>query len=1110
MEITLFGHFVAVGNEDANTLMRRPRAQLLMSYLILSSRAVTRAELATALWPDTSSKQARTNLRRELHSLQKNHLKKQIESNGQTLQWKQSSDTTVDYETFLTHSEELRNINSDSELAKKGLLISNLYGGPLLVEFEDEWLTPYRDRANKLWIDAAKRLAGALINEAQHTEAETLLKRVLNENPVEEWAVAELLRLMMLGNRTIECIEYYDSYRALLLGEYGTTPSESLIHVYTDLTAAVDEKHTNHENTEINTRKTSSKPRSMVFEGREIYTARVIDLLHATNNTESCVISISGEAGIGKTALLQQALNQHYGNKTTPGIVKCQVNDSSTSYTTLTQILSIYESEIRFDQLKDHHKRQLISVFPDVFSSRCFSVAQDSENPRSQQLLYDAVRHALSTAVKTRLIVIDDLQWIDNDSLAFLQYCLNPARDGEQQTTFNILCTTRASEVLDNPFLEKLILNLSAQSRYLELPLYGLNESNCRKCIQAWQNVGFDLKISNKIFNKIYRLSKGNPLFLFELFLQNDPASTSPQTLNVLSSDRLHSVISARLAKLSNHEQTLARIFAVMGQNSPAEIAFSACDMERPLAMDTLDLLLKRNILVEKSKDNFEFSHDCIRESILIKMTRVRVQFIHQRLAIAYTNYSQFTVDKFTSQIAFHYDNAGMLRDAAEWYEAAADLANKRYAYYESLACYTKAVSYMPEFQSDSTAVKKKGLMLLQIASVSGYLYGFSSRSVKRTCDELRCIMPDIEDMDVRHHIYGQLRSFAFFTGNIKEALALAKAGLEVAKSSNNIPNQIEAYRSVALCQSQLGRLATAERLLKSAIAKGRSYLAEQNDVLGSEMWSFLMSGYICCHVLSCRGKIEQAYDLLNRSDVYSQSNMQPDQRIHLHLARLFTAYYLRDKNIAAPSYSEIRSQYEITKMKKAHSIWLAFEGYFDSDTTRGIAKIHKAIELYNQLNELNFTPYWYCMLAERQLEVEDLYAAEESITNAISTSKSSTTKIIESESHRLHALYLLKSKNSLKSVEKALNKGEVLSKKHGARLFLHRNMLLRLNAYTELQTPTAHVQINTLKTLILEIESLVNDNSWVACKVETEAALAKAKFKLKGVTPPINAKTVT
>lgn len=161
------------------------RALELLALLLLEREtAQPRAHLAARLWPDTDEAQARTNLRRELHTLR--HALPDHESylgiGSRALAWAPSRPWRSDLSEF-----EAAMASDDHERAIKE------YGGELLPGCYEEWLQPYRERLHSSYCQALERCAERREERGDWPAAVAAWRALLALEPLRE----ELYRHMM-------------------------------------------------------------------------------------------------------------------------------------------------------------------------------------------------------------------------------------------------------------------------------------------------------------------------------------------------------------------------------------------------------------------------------------------------------------------------------------------------------------------------------------------------------------------------------------------------------------------------------------------------------------------------------------------------------------------------------------------------------------------------------------------------------------------------------------------------------------------------------------------------------------------------------------------------
>jgi DNA-binding SARP family transcriptional activator len=127
------------------------RVESMLAYLLLHRDAPQpRQRVAFLLWPDSTEAQARTNLRKVLHTLRRAlpDADRFLAVGPRTLQWRPEAPLWLDVEHF------------ERALADDRLEDAvDLYRGDLLEGSYDEWLAGERERLAGLHLEALARLA---------------------------------------------------------------------------------------------------------------------------------------------------------------------------------------------------------------------------------------------------------------------------------------------------------------------------------------------------------------------------------------------------------------------------------------------------------------------------------------------------------------------------------------------------------------------------------------------------------------------------------------------------------------------------------------------------------------------------------------------------------------------------------------------------------------------------------------------------------------------------------------------------------------------------------------------------------------------------------------
>ena len=179
LEITLLGGF-AIAPGPLPPVLRAPRLQSLLAYLIVHrATPVQRAALAFRLWPDSTERQALTNLRQALHYVRRGapRVADCLRVTARDVHWAPDAAAEVDLITFETEAAEA--LASDDRTLLDSAAAR--YRGDLLPDCFGEWVGEERTRLRALEARVLERAAygaeraGDVAAVVHHLE--TLLQR---------------------------------------------------------------------------------------------------------------------------------------------------------------------------------------------------------------------------------------------------------------------------------------------------------------------------------------------------------------------------------------------------------------------------------------------------------------------------------------------------------------------------------------------------------------------------------------------------------------------------------------------------------------------------------------------------------------------------------------------------------------------------------------------------------------------------------------------------------------------------------------------------------------------------------------------------------------------
>jgi predicted ATPase/DNA-binding SARP family transcriptional activator len=312
--IHLFGHLRVFEDEQPLTFSALPKTLPLWAYLLLHrDKPVPRDKLAYLLWPDVPERKARANLRRHLYDLRQALPpapgdRPWLLLEAGAVQWNPEAKIWLDLAEFERLS------TSTDHLAKA----VELYGGDLLPDCYDDWISFERERLRNQYFD---NLA-ALIEEnracGDFPQAITYLQELLNHDPLREDALRDLLVLRYrIGDRA-GAIKSYLNFEQCLQEELDALPMPETRQLYNAIVQNIPLPASRMSRIEpVRPAAPHSLPAPLnAFVGRAKELSAIQNLL-STSGSRVRLLTLTGPAGAGKTRLALEAGNRFL--KSQPG-----------------------------------------------------------------------------------------------------------------------------------------------------------------------------------------------------------------------------------------------------------------------------------------------------------------------------------------------------------------------------------------------------------------------------------------------------------------------------------------------------------------------------------------------------------------------------------------------------------------------------------------------------------------------------------------------------------------------------------------------------------------------------------------------------------------------
>jgi tetratricopeptide (TPR) repeat protein len=535
-------------------------------------------------------------------------------------------------------------------------------------------------------------------------------------------------------------------------------------------------------------------------------------------------VAISGEAGIGKTRLADEMLHWARQQGITTAATRAYAAGGSLAYAPLVDLLRSEALRPRVAQLPAIWRSELARLLPELLVENPELPPPEALTERWQvQRLYDAVGRVLLRPDQPLILLLDDLQWFDGESIAWLLYFLRPdqhvAANAHASPRLLVLTTLRPEEIDQEHAVARLLLDFQRGDHLTELALAPLSAAETAELSDQVA----DRRLDAATAAAIHRATEGNPLFVVETVRAGLTTTSSPEMASApLIAPKVQAVIRARLAQLSPAARELAGLAAVMGRSFSYAALALAVDRDEDSVVRSLDELWRRRIIRERGVGGYDFSHDRIRDVAYVELSSARRRLLHRRVAEALEVVHADQVDAVCAQLAFHYEEAGLVARAISCYGRAAAWARRLAAYAEAVTHLQRRLALLNSLAVTPEQIEQRVDNLLELGSALFQAKGFSTVDAEEIYSQARTLCRHIENAGKRFLVLRGLFIFWEHRCRWQIAAELGDEMLRLAAMTNDPLHWQDALRLTGAIFFHQGRFQEAHGYFVRAVAHNR------------------------------------------------------------------------------------------------------------------------------------------------------------------------------------------------------------------------------------------------------------------------------------------------
>ena len=797
LRVSVLGGQQITDDLDSGVRVRSSRALALVTYLAVHPGVPhPRQRIAGLLWPESGDAQALTNLRRELH-----HLRQVLGEDGslqvtaRDLCWVDAPTCHADIRAFdIERLAALAAAESgdDDAAIRHGAEALAQYRGDLLPGVYDDWAAEARTRLERQCVELCDLVGAARARAGDLSGAVAAVRRRIELQPLEETGYRVLIGLLAdMGDRAA-AVSAYHHCASVLERELGVLPGDATRAAFQRLMtrdrpappAAHDppvDAGTKPATGQAGRAERPGHPRAPLI-GRAAELRVLTDTWQAVTSGRRGVVLVAGGAGVGKTRLVTEVAELARRQGAVVVSTQCFAAPGRLVLAPVADWLRDPAVRAATATLDPAWRAEVARLLPDQGSPGRDPRPDTMADAWQRHRFFEGLARALIAVGRPLLLVLDNVQWCDQETLEFVTFCLGLASD---ETRLLVAGTVRDDHRRGDRELAAWAVRMRAADLLTEVSLAPLAAADAAVLAEAITG----RPVAAPEAATLYATTGGFPLYIIEAARGDAgapgrcgedggpgaPASRPPGDLSA--------VLRKRLAQATPAAQEVAGLAAAVGTDFSLDLLSEASDLTADVVVTAVDELWRNRILQEFGT-GYDFSHDLLREAAYAEVTPARRWLLHRRVAQGLELLNAGDTDPVAARLATQYARAGDRGKAVAYFRQAAQVAAGRFALAEAIRLYREALSVIEAMPAGRDRDSLELSMLTALAAPLNAREGYASRALERNMERSIAVAESLGRADLAQLGFVGLGITWYVQGRTADchrvsarALALARPG---------------------------------------------------------------------------------------------------------------------------------------------------------------------------------------------------------------------------------------------------------------------------------------------------------------------------------------------
>ena len=800
LHVSLLGE-QGITEDGTSVQSRSSRSVALVAFLAVhAGTPQSRQRIAGTFWPESTDAQALTNLRRELHHLRQIlGEERSLVVTSRDLCWRDTDTCRVDLRIFAGARAAALAAGDDTGVLAHAATAVECYKGDLLPGVYDLWVLDARSELDRQCADLCDLLSAARARAGDLPGAAQVARRRIQLQPLEEIGYRDLMLLQADLGDLAGAVSTYHHCASVLERELGVIPGPVTRQAFQQLIASGAPDGPSGPAVQSPSRSGVAVAQLV---GRSQELARLAQLWRNAASGMPGLAMIRGGAGVGKSRIAGEIASM-------AGLHGAVVASSQSFGTSGRLALAPVADWLRHPAviaasaaIDPVWRAELGRLLPAGGREERGAGTRSMVDSWQGHRFFEGLARALMAVGRPTLLVLENMQWCDQETLSFITFFLGLAAD----TPVLVIGTWRDDAFDDDTELAAWTVRMRATGLLTELSLSPLDAAGTARLAEAISG----RPLPRPDADLLAATTGGFPLYIVEAMRGRDDAGRTP-----LPAGDLAAVLRNRLEQASASAREVAGLAAAVGEDFTLDLLTEACDLDAGTVVGAVDELWRHRIMREY-RDGYDFSHDLLRETAYTLVSPPKRWLLHRRVAQALELLHPGDADAVSAQLAGQYARGGQLTRAVAYYRRAAEVAAARFAHAEAIRLHSEALAIVRSLPAGKDRDRQELDVLEGIAAPLNARYGYSSPRLQQALERSVVLAEALGRKDATLTGLVGLWMTQFVQGRAVEGYQTAKRALALADPDSEPSGP--AHFAVGGSAVTLGRPAEALRHLELAV----------------------------------------------------------------------------------------------------------------------------------------------------------------------------------------------------------------------------------------------------------------------------------------------------